>query len=62
MMIEINPGQLDAIVHVWLTDTLWILETNSDSEYVHPDDVETYQDDIKAVKRLLEYLSEHPND
>lgn len=58
MMIEIETEQLDAIARAWLKDTLWTLEMNAASAYVHPDDVEIYAEDIKAVKRLLAFIGE----
>jgi hypothetical protein len=60
MMIEINAAEMDGIVRAWLKDTLDILETNLSSSYVHPDDYKTYKKDIKAVKRLLDYIGEQP--
>lgn len=58
MMIEIDPEALDGLARAWLKDTLRTLEQNSKAAYVHPDDAKTYKKDIKAVKRLLEYLGE----
>ena len=58
MMIEIGAETLDAIARAWLKDTLWVLETNAASAYVHPDDAKMYKKDIKAVKRLLAFLGE----
>ena len=58
MMIEIGAETLDGIARAWLKDTLWTLETNAASAYVHPDDAKTYKKDIKAVKRLLDYIGE----
>jgi hypothetical protein len=57
-MIEIGAETLDGIARAWLKDTLWVLEQNAASAYVHPDDEKTYKKDIKAVKRLLAYLGE----
>jgi len=58
MMIEIGYEAVDAIAKAWLKDTLEMLEMNLASEYVHPDDENTYKKDIKAVKRLLDYIGE----
>jgi hypothetical protein len=58
MMIEINPAMLDDLVRAWLNDTLEALEINLNSDYVHPEDKETYEKDIEAVKRLLDYVGE----
>ena len=58
MKINIDPAGLDGIVRAWLKDTLETLETNLGSSYVHPDDYKTYKKDIKAVKRLLDYIGE----
>lgn len=58
MMINIDPAGLDCLVRAWLKDTLDMLETNLGSSYVHPDDRKTYKKDIKAVKRLLDYIGE----
>jgi len=58
MMIEIGAETLDGIARAWLKDTLWTLEMNAASAYVHPDDAETNAEDIKAVKRLLAFIGE----
>jgi hypothetical protein len=58
MMIEIGAETLDAIARAWLKEALSDLEELSSHRYVHPDDAETYAEDIKAVKRLLEYIGE----
>jgi hypothetical protein len=58
MMIEIDPVGLDALVRAWLKDTLETLEINLSSEYVHPEDKETYEKDIEAIKRVLDYVGE----
>jgi hypothetical protein len=58
MMIEIGYELLDAIARAWLKDTLETLEINLNSDYVHPDDEKRYKKDIKAVKRLLDYIGE----
>jgi len=56
MMIEIDPSSLDGLVRAWLRDTLRTLQRNLAHEYVHPDDEKTYKKDIRAVKRLLDYI------
>jgi hypothetical protein len=56
MMIEIDAETLDGIARAWLEETLSILEQISAQRYVHPDDAKTYAEDIKAVKRLLDYI------
>jgi hypothetical protein len=58
MMIEIDAETLDGIARAWLKDTLSTFEWLSTSGYIHPDDAETYAEDIKAVKRLLAYIGE----
>jgi len=58
MMIEIGAETLDGIARAWLEETLSILDQISTQRYIHPDDAETYAEDIKAVKRLLAYLGE----
>ena len=58
MMIEIGAETLDGIVRAWLKDTLSILDQISTQPYVHPDDAEMYKKDIKAIKRLLDYIGE----
>lgn len=58
MMIDIDPSMLDGVVREWLKDTLQILESNLAHDYVHPEDEKTYKKDIKAVKRLLDYVGE----
>jgi hypothetical protein len=58
MMIEIGTEQLDAFARVWLKEMLYVLEINAASDYVHPDDAGTYEEDIAAVKRLLAFLGE----
>lgn len=58
MMIEIDPSMLDGLVRAWLKDTLKTLEMNLAHEYVHPEDEKTYKRDIKAVKRLLDYVGD----
>ena len=58
MMIEIGAETLDGIVRAWLKEALSDLEELSSHRFVHPDDAETYAEDIKAVKRLLAYIGE----
>jgi len=56
--ISLNINHLDAIVRVWLKDTLKTIEINLAGDYLHPDDLKTYRKDIKALKRALEYVGE----
>ena len=58
MMIEIGYELMDAIARAWLKDTLETLEINLAREYVHPEDEKMYKKDIKAIKRLLDYVGE----
>ena len=58
MMIEVDPAALDRIVRAWLEDTLQCVETNAACGYVHPEDAKQYRKDIKALKRLLEYIGD----
>jgi hypothetical protein len=60
MMIDISLdiNHLEAIVRVWLKETLETVEINLASYHVHPDDVKQYKKDIKALKRILEYIGE----
>ena len=60
MMIDIklNIDQLDDIVRLWLKDTLKTVEGNFTYHYVHPDDVKEYKKDIKALKRILDYIGD----
>jgi hypothetical protein len=58
MLIEINPSALDGIVRAWLEDTLQCIQINASSGYVHPDDAKQYKKDIKAIKRLLDYIGD----
>ncbi len=57
-MIDIDVSQLDGIVRAWLKDTLETVQHNAAHSYVHPDDVKQYNKDIKALKRILEYIGE----
>jgi hypothetical protein len=61
MMIDIklDIDQLDGIVRAWLKETLKSVQYNAAALYVHPEDAKTYKKDVKALKRLLEYLGEH---
>jgi len=56
--ISLNIDQLDGIVRVWLKETLKTVEGNFAYHYVHPDDVKQYKKNIKALKRILEYIGE----
>ena len=58
MMINIDAGQLDAIVRAWLHETLECLEENlmEMKKGGYPDDIKQYKKDIKAMKRVLEYV------
>jgi hypothetical protein len=56
--ISLNIDQLEDIVRVWLKETLKTVEGNFTYHYVHPDDVTQYKKDIKALKRLLEYIGD----
>ena len=58
MMIDIDPAGFDCLVRAWLRETLDMLEHNNAASYVHPEDRKTYKKDIKAVKRLLNYIGE----
>ena len=62
MIIDIDVNQLDGIVRAWLKDTLETVEGNLSrmyDNYVHPDDAKEYRKDIKAIKRMLEYIGEY---
>ena len=60
MMIDIklNVDQLDCIVRAWLKETLKSVQYNAAAHYVHPEDAETYKKDIKALRRILDYIGE----
>jgi flagellar biosynthesis/type III secretory pathway protein FliH len=60
MMIDIklDINQLDSIVRAWLKETLKSVQYNAAAHYVHPDDVKQYRKDIKALKRILDYIGE----
>jgi hypothetical protein len=55
MMVEIDPGALDGLVREWLKETLLVLGHNA-AGYLHPEDGKQNRKDIKAVKRLLDYV------
>lgn len=56
MMVNIDHNALDGLVREWLEATLKTLEHNSTARYVHPEDAKQYRKDIKAVRRLIDYL------
>jgi len=56
MMIDIDPAALDDIIRAWLKDTWQCMEITSAHAYVHPEDAKMYKKDIKALKRLLDYI------
>jgi hypothetical protein len=58
MMIEIHPDALDGLVRAWLNETLEDIEINAAHGYIHPDDAKQYKKDIKALKRILDYVGE----
>ena len=58
MMIEVDPNQLDGIVRAWLKDTLESVQHNAAAIFVHPEDAITFQKDVKALKRILEFIGE----
>ena len=58
MIIDIDVTQLDGIVRAWLKEAVVTLEINLARDYVHPDDLKTYRKDIKALKRILDYIGE----
>lgn len=58
MTIDIDQSMLDGLVRAWLKETLDVLEHNNAASYIHPFDKKTYKKDIKAVKRLLDYIGE----
>ena len=41
-----------------MKDTLKMAESGISSDYLHPDDVKEYKKDIKALKRILEYIGD----
>jgi hypothetical protein len=60
MIIDIDVSQLDGIVRAWLKEALVTVEMNLAGDYghPHPDDVKEYKKDIKALKRVLDYVGE----
>ena len=56
MMIDIDPAAFDGLVRAWLNDRLQCVETNAACGYVHPDDAKQYKKDIKALRRVLDYM------
>lgn len=56
--ISLDIDQLDGIVRAWMKDTLKMAESGISSDYLHPDDVKEYKKDIKALKRILEYIGD----
>ena len=56
--IKLNIDQLDDIGRAWLKDMLKTVEGNFTYHYVHPDDVKEYKKDIKALKRILDYIGD----
>ena len=58
MKIDIDASQLDGIVRFWLKESLKSVQYNAAAIYVHPEDVKQYRKDIKALKRILDYIGE----
>ena len=58
MMIHVNPSQLDDIIRAWLKETIKSVQYNAAAIYVHPEDAKTYKKDIKALKRILDYIGD----
>jgi hypothetical protein len=60
MMIDIklNIDQMDGIVRLWLKETLETVQINAASGYVHPEDAKQYKKDIKALRRILDYIGD----
>lgn len=56
MLIDVDLSVLDGLVRGWLKETLETLEHNSTACYVHPEDAKQHRKDIKAVRRLLDYV------
>lgn len=56
--IKLDIDQLDGIVRAWLKKTLESVQYNAASLYVHSEDAKQYKKDIKALKRLLEYIGD----
>ena len=60
MMIDIklNIDQMDDIVRLWLKESLKSVQYNAASGYVHPEDAKQYKKDIKALRRILDYIGD----
>jgi hypothetical protein len=58
MKVEIDACTLDGLVRAWLRDTCETITINSQSNYVHPEDAKDYRKDLKAIRRLLNYIGE----
>ena len=60
MMIDIklDIDQLDGIVRAWLKETLKSVQYNAAAIYVHLEDAKTYKKDIRALKRILDYIGD----
>ena len=56
MMIEVDPDALDGVVRAWLKKALQGAETNAALDFVHPDDAKQSKKDIKALRRVLDYM------
>lgn len=56
MIVHIAPEDLTHFAVAWLRYTLDELKANAACPLQHPDDVKQYKKDIKAVKRILEYV------
>lgn len=56
MMVNIDHNTLDGLVREWLKETLKTLEYVGLLDYVHPEDAKQHRKDIKAVRRLLDYV------
>ena len=58
MIVHVDPEDLMHFAKAWLQYELGVLEANASDPREHFDDVKEYKKDIKAVKRLLEYIGE----
>jgi hypothetical protein len=58
MIVHVDPEDLMHFAKAWLKHELGILNANVANSNWHPDDIKDTKKDIKAVKRLLEYLGE----
>jgi len=58
MIVHIAPDDLEQFARAWLKCALDILNSNAADERAHPDDLKTYKKDIKAVKRVLDYMGQ----